>query len=152
MKERSTATTRKALYLFVTLGPIGHLPFAPGTFGTALTCVLLYAAPSFFAHPLFLVAILFLALVALNTLSFEDKDPQYVVIDEFAGMAMAMVGQPITVPSLIVGFCLFRFFDILKPYPIRRVEVLPKGYGILADDIVAGIFVNVLFIVGRRFA
>jgi phosphatidylglycerophosphatase A len=72
------------------------------------------------------------------------------VIDEVAGMLVAMAGHSISFLSLLAGFLLFRFFDIVKPYPIRRVEVFRKGYGILADDIIAGIFVNLLLIVGRR--
>lgn len=150
MTKRFTATTNRVFHLFVTLGPIGYLPFAPGTYGSAFACILLYFFPSVFAHPLFVVALVVVALIALNSLSLESSDPGYIVIDEVAGMLVAMVGHSISLLSLLAGFLLFRFFDIVKPYPIRRVEVFRKGYGILADDIIAGIFVNLLLIVGRR--
>jgi len=150
MTKRFTATTNNVLRLFVTLGPIGYLPFAPGTYGSAFACILLYFFPSVFAHPLFVAALVVAALVALNSLTLESNDPGYIVIDEVAGMLVAMAGQSISFLSLLAGFLLFRLFDIVKPYPIRRVEVFRKGYGILADDIIAGIFVNLLLIVGRR--
>jgi phosphatidylglycerophosphatase A len=129
MTKRFTATTHNMFHLFVTLGPIGHLPFAPGTYGSAFACILLYF---------------------LHKLTFEGNDPGYVVIDEVIGMFITMAGHSITFFSLLLGFGLFRFFDIIKPYPIKRVEVFRKGYGILADDIVAGIFANLILIIGRR--
>jgi phosphatidylglycerophosphatase A len=150
MTLRFTATTNNVFRLFVTLGPIGHLPFAPGTYGSAFACILLYFLPSVFAHPLFIFALIIIALVVLNKLTFEGNDPGYVVIDEVIGMFIAMAGHSITFFSLLLGFVLFRFFDIIKPYPIKRVEAFRKGYGILADDIVAGIFANLLLIIGRR--
>jgi phosphatidylglycerophosphatase A len=143
MTKRFTATTHNVFRLFVTLGPIGHLPFAPGTYGSAFACILLYFFPSVFAHPLFIVALIIIVLVVLN-------DPGYVVIDEVIGMFITMAGHNITFFNLLVGFILFRFFDIIKPYPIRRVEAFRKGYGIIADDIIAGIFANLLLIIGRR--
>lgn len=150
MTKRFTATTNNVFLLFVTLGPIGYLPFAPGTYGSAFACILLYLFPSVFAHPLFIVALIVVALIVLNKLVLESNDPGHIVIDEVIGMFIAMAGHNITVLSLLIGFGLFRFFDIVKPYPIRRVEVLRKGYGILADDVIAGIFANLLLIVGRR--
>jgi phosphatidylglycerophosphatase A len=134
----------------VTLGPIGYLPYAPGTYGSVLACIFLYFFSSVFTHPLFVLIFIVVSLIALNSLTLEVNDPGYIIIDEVAGMFIAMTGQGITFLSLLAGFVLFRFFDIVKPYPIRRVEALPKGYGILADDIVAGVFANLLLILGRR--
>jgi phosphatidylglycerophosphatase A len=150
MTKRFTATIDSILHLFVTLGPIGYLPFAPGTYGSALACILIYFFPSLFSHPLFVAIFIVVSLVFLNSMTLEESDPGYVVIDEVAGMFVTMVGQGITFFSLLAGFLLFRFFDIAKPYPIRRVEVFRKGYGILADDILAGVFANLLLILGRR--
>jgi len=137
-------------HLFVTLGPIGYLPYAPGTYGSVLACILLYFFSSVFTHPLFVLIFIVVSLIVLNSLTLEVSDPGYIIIDEVAGMFIAMAGQGVTFLSLLAGFVLFRFFDIVKPYPIRRVEALPKGYGILADDIVAGVFANLLLILGRR--
>jgi phosphatidylglycerophosphatase A len=134
----------------VTLGPIGYLPFAPGTYGSVIACILLYFFPSVIAHPLFVVIFIVVALMILNSLTLEGNDPGYVVIDEVAGMFVAMAGHSITFLTLPAGFVLFRFFDIVKPYPIRRMEAFRKGYGILADDIMAGVFANLLLILGRR--
>jgi len=150
MTKRFTATTSRILHLFATLGPIGYLPFAPGTYGSALTCIVIYCFPSLCTHPLFIAVVTLVALLALNSLTFDAKDPGYVVIDEAAGMFVAMAWQSVTLTSLLAGFVLFRFFDIVKPYPIKRVETFRKGYGILADDILAGVFANLLLIAGRR--
>lgn len=150
MTKRFTATTNSVFHLFVTLGPIGYLPYAPGTYGSVLACILLYFFSSVFTHPLFVLIFIVVSLIVLNSLTLEVSDPGYIIIDEVAGMFIAMTGQGVTFLSLLAGFVLFRFFDIVKPYPIRRVEALPKGYGILADDIVAGVFANLLLILGRR--
>ena len=149
MTKRSTATTNNVLHLFVTLGPVGYLPYAPGTYGSALACILLYFFPSVFTHPLFILIFVVVSLVVLNNIVLEGNDPGYVIIDEVAGMFVAMAGHGITFLNLLAGFILFRFFDIIKPYPIKRVEAFRKGYGILADDIVAGVFANILIILGR---
>jgi phosphatidylglycerophosphatase A len=150
MTKRFTATTNSVFHLFVTLGPIGYLPYAPGTYGSVLACILLYFFSSVFTHPIFVLIFIVVSLIVLNSLTLEVNDPGYIIIDEVVGMFIAMTGQGITFLSLLAGFVLFRFFDIVKPYPIRRVEALPKGYGILADDIVAGVFANLLLILGRR--
>lgn len=150
MIKRFTGTTNNVLHLFVTLGPIGYLPFAPGTYGSAFACILLYFFPSVVAHPLFIIFLIAAALIALNRLTFEENDPGYIVVDEVIGMFITMAGHNTTFLNLLIGFGLFRFLDIIKPYPIRRVEGFRKGYGILADDIVAGIFANLLLILGRR--
>jgi phosphatidylglycerophosphatase A len=148
MTKRFTATKNNVFHLFATLGPVGYLPYAPGTYGSAIACILLYFFPSIFAHPLFIFIFIVVSLIVLNNLALERKDPGYVIIDEVSGMFVAMAGHGITFLSLLAGFILFRFFDIIKPYPIRRLEKLRKGYGILADDIVAGVFANLLLIFG----
>ncbi len=68
------------------------------------------------------------------------KDPQFVVIDEVAGQLLALIGVPVSWKSLLVGFILFRVFDIVKPPPIRRLEKLPEGAGIVLDDVAAGLY------------
>jgi phosphatidylglycerophosphatase A len=150
MTKRFTATTHRAFHLFITLGPIGYLPFAPGTYGSAFACILIYFFPVVFTHYLFVAIFIVISLIVLNNLVLEEKDPGNVVIDEVAGMFVSMAGHTISFPGLLAGFLLFRFFDIIKPYPIRKVEALRKGYGILADDVIAGIFVNLILFLGRR--
>jgi phosphatidylglycerophosphatase A len=68
------------------------------------------------------------------------KDPQVVVIDEVAGQLIALAGAPLTWKSLLAGFILFRAFDILKPPPVRQLERLPEGIGIVLDDVGAGLY------------
>jgi phosphatidylglycerophosphatase A len=68
------------------------------------------------------------------------KDPQFVVIDETAGQLITLLGAPLAWKSLLAGFILFRAFDIVKPYPIRQLEKLPEGSGIVIDDVAAGLY------------
>jgi phosphatidylglycerophosphatase A len=68
------------------------------------------------------------------------KDPQFVVIDEVAGQLIAFIAAPATWKSLLLGFILFRAFDIVKPWPIRSLERLPEGTGIVIDDVGAGLY------------
>jgi phosphatidylglycerophosphatase A len=68
------------------------------------------------------------------------KDPQFVVIDEVAGQLLALVAIPVSWKSLLLGFILFRGFDIAKPPPVRQLERLPEGTGIVLDDVAAGLY------------
>ena len=72
------------------------------------------------------------------------KDPSSVVVDEVAGMLVALVGEPRTLPWVLALFLLFRVMDIWKPTPIRQLEALPGGFGIVVDDLLAGVYANVL--------
>jgi phosphatidylglycerophosphatase A len=67
------------------------------------------------------------------------KDPQFVVIDEVAGQLIALIAVPLSWKSLLAGFILFRAFDIIKPPPVRQLEALPEGAGMMLDDVAAGI-------------
>jgi phosphatidylglycerophosphatase A len=68
------------------------------------------------------------------------KDPQFVVIDEVAGQLITLIAVPVSWKSLLAGFILFRGFDIVKPPPIRKLEHLPEGFGIVIDDVAAGLY------------
>jgi phosphatidylglycerophosphatase A len=68
------------------------------------------------------------------------KDPQFVVIDEVAGQIIALIAVPLAWKTFLAGFILFRAFDIVKPPPVRQLEKLPEGTGIMLDDVAAGIF------------
>lgn len=79
------------------------------------------------------------------------KDPQFVVIDEVAGQWITLLFAPVTWKSVAVGFILFRGFDIVKPPPVRQLERLPEGTGIVADDIAAGIYALAIMQLLLRF-
>ena len=68
------------------------------------------------------------------------KDPQFVVIDETAGQLITLIAAPLTWKSFLAGFILFRAFDIVKPPPVRQLERLPEGTGIVVDDVAAGLY------------
>jgi len=68
------------------------------------------------------------------------KDPQFVVVDETAGQLITLIGAPLAWKSFLAGFILFRVFDIVKPPPVRRLEKLPEGAGIVIDDVAAGLY------------
>lgn len=133
----------------------GRSKIAPGTTGSVVATLLawlmfhLYPELAGFV-PSALIALGFtLGAVAIATKALhyqlygpEVKDPQQIVIDEFAGYLFAIVGLGPSLLSLGIGFVLFRLFDILKPPPIRKLEELPRGLGIVIDDVAAGIYAN----------
>ncbi len=133
-----------------TLGPVGHVPFAPGTLGTLACVPLVWALGAFSAHWTFYLT-LTLAVIVLGTIASSKaeeilgkKDPSSVVIDEFAGYMVAMALLPATAGNLLAAFILFRFFDIVKPPPIRSLERLVGGPGIMADDLLAGVITSAI--------
>jgi phosphatidylglycerophosphatase A len=79
------------------------------------------------------------------------KDPQFVVIDEVAGQLITLIAVPVSWKSLLLGFILFRGFDIVKPPPVRQVEHLPEGIGIVLDDVAAGLYALVIMQLALHF-
>ncbi len=135
--------------LIATFFGAGRLRPGPGTWGSA-AAVLLWAALAHILHPGFRTPTV-IALAAVITLvgipaatrvarASNTKDPQFVVIDEVAGQLIALIAAPITWKSFLAGFILFRAFDIFKPPPVRQLERLPEGTGIVLDDVAAGIY------------
>ena len=76
------------------------------------------------------------------------EDPGLVVVDEVVGMWVSLLGVPFTGVTAIAGFLLFRVFDVFKPYPARDLESLPGGWGIMCDDVMAGVYANLLLRAG----
>jgi len=144
MTRRSMAIRHKALLFVATCGFIGYLPFAPGTYTSVLGCILLYLFPftSLASNAVFVTGLLVFSIICINSLPLEKKDPGYVVIDELAGMYITMIGHRPTLINILAAFALFRIFDIWKPFPVNKAEELKKGYGIVADDVVAGVYAN----------
>ena len=132
---------------------IGRLPKAPGTFGTFLGIPLAYGV-SFLGRSeaviltlLIIIFSIWIAHIAAKTLG--KKDPGSVVIDEIAGMLVALVGLKFNWTVIVVGFILFRTLDIFKPFPIGWLDQkLSGGVGIVADDVAAGIISNIILRIG----
>ena len=134
----------------------GFLPVAPGTAGSAVAIGLFWL--TLLPGLPWLPAVVFVALVLAGFWScpiaaqrLGEKDPGPIVIDEFAGQFLALLALPHSWPVLAAGFALFRLFDIVKPPPARRFEALPGATGIMADDLVAGVYANLLLQVAVRF-
>lgn len=132
---------------FSTLFYIGYIPVAPGTMGTLLAflfCALL--KPSFYLQ-VFLIPFIYVTGVGITGRAesiIGERDSPVIIIDEFMGYMVSVFMFDMTLKNLIVAFLLFRFFDILKPFPIRYVEnKLKGGYGIMTDDLIAGIYANI---------
>ena len=130
--------------IIATVFGIGFAPLAPGTVASAAV-VLLYKA-ALHRWPVGAQIALVAAVAAVGVwasaraaAAFGREDPRTVVVDEVAGQMAALVLCPPDWTPLLIGFALFRAFDILKPFPIRRIERLPGGWGIVADDLAAGL-------------
>ena len=142
------ATPRWATLVAMFFG-IGRMRPGPGSWGSAVT-VLLWAALAHALAPWLRppVAIALAALVTLVGIPAATqvargsgiKDPQFVVIDEVAGQLVALIAVPLGWKSFLAGFILFRAFDIVKPPPVRQLEALPEGAGIVLDDVAAGLY------------
>jgi len=145
----------KIAKIIATCFGIGYFPVAPGTF-TSFAVVLLY---KFFLYKLdwpyflLLVLILFFSGVMISTrvaAELKSKDPRIIVVDEALGQLLILFNMNPSWFNVLLAFVLFRFFDIIKPYPIKKVENFPQGWGIMMDDIVAavfgGILINVYFL------
>lgn len=72
--------------------------------------------------------------------AYGSKDPQFIVIDEVAGQLVTLIAVPLVWKTFLAGFILFRVFDMWKPFPVRRLERLPEGTGIVVDDLAAGVY------------
>ncbi len=139
----------KSVVFFATGCFIGNIPFAPGTFGTMLglpICFLLSIIDFSVAFSLTVIFIFFAVFIAHHAEKILKKeDPGCIVIDEIAGIMITLLGLPFNAVYALAGFAIFRFFDILKPFPIRLVEKkLSGGTAIVMDDVVAGIFSNLV--------
>jgi phosphatidylglycerophosphatase A len=131
---------------------IGKLPLAPGTWASLVATIVWY----FFFKDLnvyFLPMVTFLLFIlgvfSSNIMIGDSKehDPSKIVIDEWVGQWLAFTLLPVTIQTGLIGFLAFRFFDILKPGPVKRMERLPKGLGVMADDVMAGILAYFIIII-----
>ena len=140
--------------IFATALGSGYSPFAPGTAGAIVGCAVLWLLEKFSVISTTTTPILFVGLILITTIlgiiatdKLEKewgKDPQKVVIDEVIGVWIAMMFIQFTWLNLLLAFILFRFFDIAKPLGVRKMEDLGGGLGVMADDMLAGIYANIV--------
>jgi len=146
---------------------LGWLPLAPGTWGS-LPPTIIFALMCHFGISTLLISAVLAALALAGSIVCVKcapaviavagkSDPGEIVVDEFAGQAVTFLAIPFFIPVILTigqiciitsgGFLLFRLFDIVKPWPIRKFEKLPKGWGILADDLLAGVFAAIVLLI-----
>ena len=131
---------------------MGRAPLAPGTVASALTAAALWLLQ---LSPLVLAGVGVLVTVVGTWAADEAeralgrKDPGAIVVDEVAGMIVAVLGVPLTLPVLAAGFLLFRVFDVVKPFPANVSQRLGGGVGVMIDDLIAGAYALAL-VLGAR--
>ncbi len=151
-REQSTDAAPSAplwATLVATFFGIGRMRPGPGTWGSAAAVLLWAGVASRLAPALRLPVGIALAVAATMigipaatrvARACGAKDPQFVVIDEVAGQLIALIAVPLTWKTFVASFILFRVFDIVKPTPVRQLEALPEGKGIVLDDVGAGLY------------
>ena len=146
MKDR---WVRQLALRVATLAGLGTVAYAPGTCATGLTLGFIFVVSWLgVSLPIYLAIVCGSVLVAYTSISvalplfYNDADPSPIVIDEVVGTLITFAGIALSLKTLLLGFVLFRMFDIAKPFGIKRVERLDGPAGILADGIVAGLYAN----------
>jgi phosphatidylglycerophosphatase A len=139
---------RRLGVFIATCGYLGYSPVAPGTVGSAVGLLVFAAVRSTGSTGVELAAIA--AIFALGVWSgsvaerhFGSVDPAPVIVDEVIGMLITLAMIPVTVQGAVAGFLLFRAFDVIKPWPANRMERLPGGWGVMADDAMAAVYGHV---------
>ena len=134
-----------------TLGPVGRIRPAPGTWGSA-AALLPAAALALGGNWLLEIGVAIACIIGVKAAGIYEahsskKDASEVVIDELAGQWIALLVVPLDWRWWLAAFVLFRLFDIVKPGPVRMAEQLPGGLGVMADDVVAGVLAAALLLV-----
>lgn len=148
---------RKFFTLLGTMGGVGYVPILPGTAGTGIGVIiyLIFSKIGVLLNPLSYLVMLVIFVGAGVWISgrcnqyFKGNDNSSIVIDEVGGFLIAMFALPFSMRFLLLGFILFRTFDITKPFKIEKIQKLPGGWGIMADDIAAGILANLVLQASR---
>jgi phosphatidylglycerophosphatase A len=160
MASRETERAPRLAALIATFFGIGRLRPGPGTWASAATTLLwaalAYSLPFTIRAPVAIGLALVVILIGIPSATRVArgsgiKDPQFVVIDEVAGQLVALTAVPLAWKSFLAGFILFRAFDIVKPPPVRQLEALPEGTGIVLDDIAAGFYALIVVHLLMRF-
>ena len=138
---------KRLAVLLSTFGYVGYFPIAPGTAGSA-AAIPLFLLLRWLALPWLEASVVVVLCAAgfwaggVAARHYGREDPGYVVLDEVVGMLVTLAFIPVTWSGIVAGFFLFRLLDIVKPAPARQFERLPGGFGIMMDDVMAGIYGN----------
>jgi len=140
---------RRLGVFIATCAYVGYAPVAPGTWGSGVGLVVYYLVrrQQSLTIELGVLAVIFLVGLWAATEAehhFGGIDPGPVVIDEVIGMLMTLALHPVNLAGAILGFLIFRVLDVVKPWPARRLELLPGGFGVVLDDAMAGLYGNLL--------
>lgn len=147
--RKPTGFVSRAAVVIASFFYVGYAPVASGTFGSAAAFALYFPLLYFNYWPAYAATILFVTLIGVWAAGRCEKDsgivdPSFVVMDEVAGQLITLFLIPFSWPAVIAGFVLFRIMDIVKPFPANRAEHLPGGWGIMLDDVLAGVYGNLL--------
>ena len=139
--------TKKISYIFSTSFGVGNSKLFPGTLASLITLPIVWLIKDFFSLNFFLITLLFYSitsyfLIKICIKNITNKDPKYIVADEHIGQSISLIFCDQKIFDYLVSFILFRFFDIVKPFPINLVDKnLKNAFGVILDDVLAGIFV-----------
>jgi phosphatidylglycerophosphatase A len=146
---------RRIAVLIATVGGAGYAPFASGTVGSAIGVVVYFLTRHWPASwQIMLVILVTIAGTWASRIAarhFDREDPGQVVVDEVAGQLVTLLLLDVHLAGALAGFVLFRVFDIIKPWPARQFEDFPNGVGVMADDLMAGVYAWVCLFVLVRF-
>jgi phosphatidylglycerophosphatase A len=132
----------------------GFFPFAPASFASLIWLLVWLFVPGghWMTHWAIIVGLIPVAIVISGTMEkYYGEDASCIVIDEVVGMQITLLLSPVTLKAGLVGYVLFRIFDIVKPFPAGRAERLPGGVGVVVDDIVAGLYALAVMVLLRQF-
>ena len=149
---------------------LGWLPVAPGSWGSLPSAIIFGLACYFGGSTAILISLMIVLIIAGSFVCVKfsyvavaatgNKDPNEVVADEIAGQALTFLAMPLLMTDVsggqivsiaVLGYFLFRLFDTVKPWPSYRLEELPAGWGILADDLMAGMYAGIALIIAAKF-
>jgi phosphatidylglycerophosphatase A len=151
--NKTSLVDKICLFTGTVLG-LGFLPVMPGTYASFFSCVIAYFFVNSLGKPYQLIyyAIIFFVGVVM---SFKiekltgEEDPRIIVIDEYVGQGIALIMADKHIVLYAIGFLMFRIMDIFKPFPVNRLEKVKYGFGVMLDDLMAGIYAFILVVLVR---
>ena len=142
---------QKILVQIATVGPVGRLPVAPGTWGSLFAVIVWWSFLSVLNPLYFYIIIILTTILAILASNYAERslgrDAHAIVIDEVVGQWLVLVFCQKTVLTVMISFFLFRWLDILKPFPIGRSQNLKGGWGVVIDDLLAGIYAAICVVI-----